>query len=36
MRALLQDYVERHSHLTDAIIAWHASHTRSYQEEVKL
>ncbi|WP_157464919.1 hypothetical protein [Deinococcus apachensis] len=36
MRAIVHDYIERHAQLTDAIIAWHASHTSGYQEEVKL
>ncbi len=36
MRALLQDYVGRHSQLTEAIIAWHASHTTGYLEAVAL
>jgi hypothetical protein len=35
-RALLSDGIERHSDVTAAIIAWHASHTSGYQEAVAL
>lgn len=35
-RSLLQEGVQRHSEVTAAIIAWHASHTTGYQEAVAL
>ncbi|MFW8627673.1 hypothetical protein [Deinococcus sp. ME38] len=36
LRALVTDYIERYDALTDAVIAWHASHTSGYQEAVTL
>lgn len=35
-RSLLQEGVQRHSEVTAAIIAWHASHTSGYQEAVTI
>ncbi|WP_139806803.1 hypothetical protein [Deinococcus hopiensis] len=35
-RSLLQEGIQRHSEVTAAIIAWHASHTSGYEEAVKL
>lgn len=35
-RSLLQEGVQRHSEVTAAIIAWHASHTSGYQEAVAI
>jgi len=35
-RALLSDGIERHSEVTEALIAWHASHTTGYLEAVDL
>jgi len=35
-RALSTEYIERHSDLTAALLAWHASHTTGYLEAVKL
>ncbi|MVN88783.1 hypothetical protein GO986_18755 [Deinococcus sp. HMF7620] len=36
LRALVTDYIERYDALTDAITAWHLSHTSGYDEAVKL
>lgn len=36
LRAVVHDYIERHASVSDAIIAWHASHSTGFAEAVAL
>lgn len=36
LRAITQDYLERYDEITEALLAWHASHTKDFESELNL